>query len=110
MIIARLLRALACLAILMVLASDDCSASEFTVVNDANTGVKLSLPLDLLTVSSEASLGRDWATPDGGFNVSAIKFSPDQTLDLGFYEAIQNEGAQYKQGRALGRRVRSDWS
>jgi hypothetical protein len=80
----RLFQVLVCLFALGQSVSRACYASELKVVDDPSTGVRVSLPVDLLSVSTESATGRNWTTSDRGFNVNTIKVPADQTLESAF--------------------------
>jgi serine protease Do len=97
----KLFQALLCLFALDQSVSRACHASELKVVDDPSTGVRVSLPVDLLSASTETAIGRNWTTTDRDFNVDTIKFPADQTLESAF---LKLSGLR---GRAVSRAERS---
>src|SRR6266436_4158106 len=68
------------------------SASELKRIQDATTGIRVSLPLDILTVESDGSVGKNWSTADRRFKVSTVQFPPEQTLESAYQKLSTIKG------------------
>jgi hypothetical protein len=59
-------------------ATDD----EFKTVFDSTTGIKLSLPLNILHEGHPTKFGRTWFSSDRSIDVDILDFPPGQTLEV----------------------------
>lgn len=55
-------------------------ADEFRIIEDATTGVRVALPLNILTHEKTIPLGRNWSSSDGHINIATLAFPSGQQL------------------------------